>query len=44
MDRSNAGESHLVIFDRRKDVSWDEKIYKREEPAANGRPITIWGC
>lgn len=44
MDRSNATESHLVIFDRRKDVSWDEKIYKREEPAANGRPITIWGC
>lgn len=44
MDRSNADESHLVIFDRRKDVSWDDKIYKREEPAANGRPITLWGC
>ena len=44
IDRSNATEAHLVIFDRRTDIDWDTKIYEHEEPAANGRPITIWGC
>ena len=36
-------EGWLVIFDRRPNVSWDEKIYKREETDASGRKIHLLG-
>ncbi|MEA3385018.1 MAG: ATP-binding protein [Thermodesulfobacteriota bacterium] len=42
MDRCNAGEGHLVIFDRRENVHWEEKIFKREE-GFEGKSITVWG-
>lgn len=42
MDRCNAGEGHLVIFDRREDIRWEEKIFKREEEV-EGKSITVWG-
>ena len=42
MDINNATEGHLVIFDRTKDKTWDEKIYTRTE-AAQGKTITVWG-
>jgi hypothetical protein len=42
MDTANATEGHLVIFDRREDKSWDEKIYTRQE-SVGGKSITIWG-
>jgi hypothetical protein len=29
-DLCNAAEAHLIIFDRRKEVDWDEKIWQRE--------------
>ncbi len=38
MQTCNASEGHLVVFDRRKKKTWDEKIYKKE---LNG--ISIWG-
>ncbi len=38
MDRCAARTGHLVVFDRRADRSWDEKIFRRD-----GRPITVWG-
>ena len=39
-----AEEAHLMIFDRRKGVSWDEKIYRREAQAEGGEAVTVWGC
>ena len=42
MDINNATEGHLVIFDRTKDKTWDEKIYTRPE-VAQGKTITVWG-
>lgn len=38
MDTSNAGEGHLLIFDRSPSKSWDEKIFTIERDG-----ITIWG-
>ena len=42
MDRCAATEGHLVIFDRSADVSWDDKIFRREEGIENTK-ITVWG-
>ncbi|MCF7899306.1 AAA-like domain-containing protein [Candidatus Babeliales bacterium] len=41
MDTSNATEGHLVIFDKR-EKSWDEKIYNRQE-TFNNKTIIVWG-
>ena len=42
MDTCNATEGHLVIFNRSKSKSWDEKIYHRQE-TFTGKVINIWG-
>jgi len=42
MDRSHADEGHLVIFDRTKTKSWDEKIFKKEK-SYEGKMIKVWG-
>ncbi|MCY3844666.1 MAG: ATP-binding protein, partial [Acidobacteria bacterium] len=42
MSRCGAPAGHLVVFDRRADRSWDEKIFRREESAGK-RTITVWG-
>ncbi len=42
MDRCGAEAGHLVVFDRSTDRTWAEKIFRRE-PAAAGRPVTVWG-
>ena len=42
MDRSAAEAGHLVIFDRREDRRWEDKVFRREE-SADGRTITVWG-
>ena len=41
MDRCAARTGHLVVFDRRADRSWDEKIFRRDMDR-DGRPITVW--
>ncbi|MCX5924874.1 MAG: AAA-like domain-containing protein [Candidatus Dependentiae bacterium] len=41
MDRSNATQGHLVIFDRQ-EKEWDDKIYTRVEKVEN-KTITVWG-
>jgi len=41
-DRCGADEAHLVIFDRDKSKTWQEKIFSREE-TYQGRQIKIWG-
>ncbi len=42
MDTSRATEGHLVIFDRRLDKSWDERIYHRQEMVGD-KTIDVWG-
>jgi len=42
MDRSGADEGHLVIFDRRADKTWEEKIWRRDENW-RGHDIGVWG-
>ncbi|MCY4028961.1 MAG: AAA family ATPase [Acidobacteria bacterium] len=42
MDRCAAQAGHLVVFDRRPDRSWDEKLFRREE-SVDDRTITVWG-
>ncbi|MEW5987480.1 MAG: AAA-like domain-containing protein [Chloroflexota bacterium] len=42
MDRCQAAEGHLVIFDRRSGRSWEDKIFQRVEPYQNTL-ITVWG-
>ena len=41
-DRCGADESHLIIFDRSSERSWDEKIFKLSE-RHNEIEITVWG-
>jgi len=42
MDKCGADSGHLVIFDRSKNKSWDEKIFCQEE-AFGGQSIKVWG-
>jgi len=41
--RCQADEAHLLIFDQREAVSWDDKIWRREE-VWQGRSVTVWGA
>ena len=41
-DAMGAEEAHLVIFDRRSTIPWEEKIWQRSEQHA-GMAITVWG-
>ncbi|MDI6794483.1 MAG: AAA-like domain-containing protein [bacterium] len=41
-DRCGTDEAHLVIFDRDKNKTWDEKIFSRQE-TYQGKQIKIWG-
>lgn len=38
-----ADEAHLVIFDRRPDITWDAKIWRRTE-TCHGRTVQLWGA
>ncbi len=42
MDRYGVVEGHLVIFDRTTGVSWDDKIFRREESMGAAK-VTVWG-
>jgi hypothetical protein len=42
MDRCGADQGHLVVFDRDKEKSWEEKIFCRET-CYNGQKIQVWG-
>ena len=42
MDRCGADEGHLIIFDREKDKSWQDKIFRQEE-IYKEKTIKIWG-
>ena len=42
MDRCGALDGHLVVFDRRPDVTWKEKVFQRKE-RFQGEEIGVWG-
>ncbi|MBF0230014.1 MAG: AAA-like domain-containing protein [Desulfamplus sp.] len=42
MDRCGQSEGHLVIFDREKSKTWEEKIFCKTE-SYKGKAITVWG-
>ena len=42
MDSCAAESGHLIVFDRRANKSWEERIFRREETADMIR-ITVWG-
>lgn len=41
-DRCGSNEAHLIIFDRRADKTWEEKIFLKTE-SFEGKNIKIWG-
>ncbi len=42
MDKCGADDGHLIIFDRREDRKWEEKIFRKVEGFA-GKRIVVWG-
>ena len=46
MQRTGMADSlgHLIIFDRRDDVSWDEKVFTETKTGPKGERIKVWGC
>ena len=43
MDRCDAEAGHLVVFDRRKDRSWDDKVFRETRTAESGAEVEVWG-
>ena len=43
MDRYDAEAGHLVIFDRRDDRRWKDKIFRNRRASNSGVEIDIWG-
>ena len=42
MDKCGTSLGHLVIFDRDKNKTWDEKIFCKQKEY-DGYTITVWG-
>ncbi|ETR65803.1 MAG: hypothetical protein OMM_13691, partial [Candidatus Magnetoglobus multicellularis str. Araruama] len=42
LDRCAQKQGHLVIFDRRVSITWDEKIFCQQK-MVNNKTITVWG-
>ncbi|MCP4378938.1 MAG: ATP-binding protein, partial [bacterium] len=43
MDTLGCSEGWLILFDRRKTVAWEEKIFRRTEPY-DGKTLHLVGC
>lgn len=41
-DKAGADEAYLIIFDRRPNIAWEQRIWQRHE-TAGARQITVWG-
>ncbi|MEL6711207.1 MAG: ATP-binding protein, partial [Pseudomonadota bacterium] len=41
-DQCGATEAHLLMFDRRPDIAWQDRIWHQEHAEGN-RQITVWG-
>jgi hypothetical protein len=44
MDKCGTIEGHLILFDRRPDRAWVDKIWQREERDEVGRVVRVWGA
>jgi len=44
LDRLRLPEGYLVIFDRRPDRSWDEKLFEKEVTSPNGKLVRVFGA
>ena len=42
LDTRGAEAGHLVVFDRRPDRAWEEKLFQRDE-TLRGKTIGVWG-
>jgi hypothetical protein len=42
-DRCNAGQAHLLVFNRKPGVSWSKRIWHKME-TSGGRSIGVWGA
>ena len=42
MDRTGTQTGNLIVFDKRENVSWDEKVF-RQEREYEGKKIVVWG-
>ena len=42
LQRCSAAEGHLVVFDRRPERTWEDKLFRRAETSAGTR-VTVWG-
>ena len=43
MDRCGAEAGHLVIFDRRENRRWADKVFRDRRTSAGGAAIEVWG-
>ena len=43
MDSCDAEAGHLVIFDRREDKRWDDKVFHFRRASISGVEIDVWG-
>ena len=43
MDRCGTEVGHLIIFDRRENRRWDDKVFHKRRKAASGVEIEVWG-
>ena len=43
MDRCGPEAGHLVVFDRRENRSWDDKIFHEHRITPAGAEIAVWG-
>ena len=42
MDRCGTDDGHLIVFDRRADRKWEDKIFRQSKPH-EGKTIVLWG-
>ena len=43
MDRCDAEAGHLVIFDRREDKRWADKVFRDRRTSSSGVEVEVWG-
>ena len=41
--RCGADEAHLLIFDRRPETPWEQRVWQREE-SHDGMTVRVWGA
>ena len=42
-DRTGTDDAHLIVFNRNPEVSWDDRILRRQGTTNDARPVTVWG-